>query len=117
MNPVAAPPHAVAPHAITLRLSGELDLAGGAHTIARVRGALRRAPRRVDLDLRAIEFIDLGGVSALITCRRMCGARGAELRIVATSPAVRRLLELTGLEALVGPAPRAPAPMRAAAAA
>ena len=54
---------------------------------------------RVVADATETTFCDCAGVRALIRAHRQATAAGAELRVAsATSPAVRRILELTGAD-------------------
>ena len=69
-----------------VKVSGEIDMSSATKLIDAV---LKATP--ASLDLSGVTFIDSSGLHALIRLRR---AR-AELRIVALSPQVRRLLEIT----------------------
>jgi anti-sigma B factor antagonist len=84
----------------TLSLTGELDLAGSIALIDATRRALRRRPAVVRVDLRDVEFLDVTGARALIRCRRLASAARAELALVQPSYPVRRLLQISGLQAV-----------------
>ena len=65
--------------------------------------ALMAMPDRVELDLRAITFIDSAGVAVLVRHHRQRCENDGSFRIVEPSRAVRRALEITGLlELLTG---------------
>ncbi len=50
----------------------------------------------VTLDMRDVSFIDSAGLGALITGYKACAATGGSLNVWPVSPAVHRLLEITG---------------------
>jgi anti-anti-sigma factor len=78
----------------------------------------------VDLDLAGLSFADSAGVRCLLVCRENAARAGCRLRLVDPCPAVRRVLEMTGViqlvevtgaapePATIGPAPIGPAPRR-----
>jgi anti-sigma B factor antagonist len=77
-----------------LVVAGEID----ASTASTLADALAAAdPSELDLDLGAVDFIDSGGLAVLITAHQHRMARGNKLCIVNPSPAVTRLIELSGL--------------------
>ncbi|MEZ5244895.1 MAG: STAS domain-containing protein [Acidimicrobiales bacterium] len=51
----------------------------------------------VRLDLAGLSFLDSSAVSELLGIQQELATRGIELSIVETSPAVHRVLEITGL--------------------
>lgn len=91
-----------------LSVSGELDIASAPGLFDAI-GHVGAGCRAVTIDLRAVAFIDVAGLRALLAlCERL---RGARLTVL-PGAACARLLELTGTAALVPPAlpdpPRAP---------
>lgn len=64
---------------------------------------LRRAAGGVDLDLEHVEFFDCSGLNVLIHLRRTARQVGAGLRVLSPSPAVARVLTLTGMNTLLDP--------------
>ena len=82
----------------TLRLAGELDLAGAPALEAAIEEALADSGRVVVVDFSALTFIDSTGIAILVAA--MGDERGAgRLRFVpSTAPAVARVLKLTGVE-------------------
>lgn len=85
---------------VVVIVSGEIDLA----TIADLDVAVDelRAVNwpEIVLDLRQVEFIDSTGLAWLARTSRAARAMGWTLSLVDGSPAVRRLLELTGMRDL-----------------
>ena len=79
----------------TLRLLGELDLAGVPEVWARLAGVCGD----VELDGAGLSFIDASGLRLFVVIQACCRARGARLSIVNPSRCVIRLMELTGLAA------------------
>lgn len=77
---------------------GELDIA----TAPLLRSALdtvyARRPRRVEVDLSAVLFLDAQAVTTLVAARRRLASRGAMLALRAPSPIARRVLTLTGFD-------------------
>jgi anti-anti-sigma factor len=55
----------------------------------------------VALDLGDVTFMDSSGLHVLLATTRRASLVGADLRLVRVSARVRRLLELTGTEAVL----------------
>lgn len=98
----ADPPGADAPGRVRVRAAGDLDLASSVEILQAVRVALRTRPVVIVLDLSAVSFIDVAGVRAVISCRRMAAVRGVAFELADPSPPVRRLLGLVGLSGMFG---------------
>ena len=80
-----------------VRLFGELDLASLREVWARLDGT----DGDVELDCAGLTFIDAAGLRLFVAVQAACQARGAKLSIVSPSRCVVRLLELTGLDAVL----------------
>jgi anti-anti-sigma factor len=118
----ATSPHAQQPAAVTL--PSEIDLTNASEVHDALTRARESGTAVVVADATETTFCDCAGVRALIRAHRRATAAGTDLRVAAaTSPAVRRILELTGADqvldtyptlsaALDGPAraPASPAP-------
>ena len=81
-------------------LRGELDLVT-VSKVAEVIDSLRPQPdgvRHVVLDLRGLEFMDLIGLRELIRQREFARSNTHNLAVVRGTPAIDRLLELTGVQ-------------------
>jgi len=82
-------------NATVLRLTGELDLATAPDVLAAVEAATTDGgPSRLVLDMSGVSFIDSTGVRTLLEANRVAGN---DLSLLAPSPAVTRVLELTEL--------------------
>lgn len=93
----------------TLELTGEIDMA--------VAPALRRLTdnlplrelQRLTVDMRDVRFMDSTGVGFLVAIRKRMPP-GSELAVINPAPSVARVLQITGLDSMVGlvapPVPR-----------
>jgi anti-sigma B factor antagonist len=84
-----------------LEVAGELDLSEVGDFRAAVKAASEDA-EHLCLDLTGLTFIDSGGLSALLDVNADAQKRGTKLKVVADDGPVRRALELTGLDHLLG---------------
>lgn len=94
-----APPDGV----VRLAVAGEIDelTAGSLH--AALAGVLREHhPRRIELDLSEVTFIESSGVRTLLTGAVMAQRIGCDLLVVRPSPVVHRLLRVCGLLDVLG---------------
>jgi len=90
-------------------LIGDLDEAGG--SVARRQLAREVDAGSVDLtiDLDGVGALESGGLAALIATLRRARDRGGDVRVRASKPHVRRVMELTGLSRVFRLAADAPA--------
>src|SRR3954462_15362507 len=79
-----------------VRVAGELDVANAALLDDR----LGREDCPLLLDLRGVDFMDAAAMDVLLRHRERCTARGQEFQLVAWSPAVERVLVLSGMQAI-----------------
>lgn len=82
-----------------LKLAGEVDFS----TVATLRDAGMQAMsqpgcNRLTIDLSEVTFLDSMGIGVLVELRNTTIDKGMSLIVAYPSEAVRRLLELTGLE-------------------
>ena len=82
---------------VIVSLSGEVDVL----TVDRVRVALSEAlaarPRRVEVDLAELSFIDVRGVEELVELARQVAPAG-RVKVISPPVAMRRILEVAGWE-------------------
>ncbi|MEU7576221.1 ANTAR domain-containing protein [Streptomyces sp. NPDC041068] len=82
---------------------GELDLDTGQRIRSDLGMALGRSPEGIELDLSQVAFCDCSGLNLLLCLRRDAKRQGKTVTIRATSPAVDRMLDLTGTLGLFVP--------------
>ena len=85
-----------------LTVVGELDAATTPDLETAINDAAASAG--IELDLEGVSFIDSSGLRTLVMARQSADERERTFTITASSKAVDRLLELTGLESLRHPA-------------
>ena len=82
-------------------ICGEIDL----YTAPRLHSELAAVlvegmPARVLIDMSGVEFCDSTGMNVLLSCLRRVRERGGELEIASPKPAVRKILQVTGLDSV-----------------
>lgn len=87
---------------ILLRASGALDLDTSGRLRAAGATALRQAATAPTLtvDLAEVTFLDSTGLGVLVTLWHEARNAGGEFHVARPSPAVTRVLEITGVDAL-----------------
>lgn len=80
----------------TIALCGELDLANASTAESALEESLA-GDKQVVVDMRKLEFIDSTGIALLVSALGRGGAESRVRFIPSASPAVTRVLELTGL--------------------
>ena len=86
---------------VTLR--GELDLDRAGALAEELSSLAGRGATSVIVDVSGLNFIDSSGLRALLSAREQLDAAGAVLRLTELSPAVDRVLEMTGTRSLLVP--------------
>jgi anti-sigma B factor antagonist len=82
-------------------ICGEIDL----YTAPRLHSELVAVlvdgmPTRVVIDMSGVDFCDSTGMNVLLSCLLRVRERGGELEIAAPKPAVRKILQVTGLDSV-----------------
>jgi anti-anti-sigma factor len=80
---------------------GELDMSTAAELSRSLAPVLDQHPQAVTMDLAGLEFIDSTGLTLLVRTAKRLQEHEAVLRLASPSPAVRRVLELVGLDCLL----------------
>ncbi|MFI8194739.1 STAS domain-containing protein [Streptomyces sp. NPDC085946] len=83
-----------------LTVAGEIDH----HTGDRLRQALDVTDTtrpRIVIDMRRVAFMDSSGINILIAAHQNITAAGGWLRLAGPTPAVRRVLQLVGINQLL----------------
>ena len=78
-------------------LSGELDITCAPALREQLLGLLRPGAGRLVIDLSAVSYADASGLAVLVGTGRRAGLLGGFLRLAAPTPAVARVLRITGL--------------------
>jgi anti-sigma B factor antagonist len=79
-------------------LAGELDIETLGSAKRTLRELVREGMRLVVVDLQRIEFCDSSGLNMLLQARMAAEDKSVGLRLAGCSPAVMRVLELTGAD-------------------
>jgi anti-anti-sigma factor len=78
-------------------LSGELDIACAPALREQLLGLLRPAASRLVIDLSAVSYADASGLAVLVGTGRRAGLLGGFVRLAAPTPAVAKVVRITGL--------------------
>lgn len=91
--------------ASVVRLIGELDADDAPAVRALLAEQVLRGPGSLVVDLSDLTFIDSAGLAALVAAHKGTRAAGTTLLLAAPTPAVVRVLGITGLNAVLVTAP------------
>ncbi len=80
-----------------LTVSGELDTSNAAALDEAVQAATSKGPEGLVFDLRDLRFMDSAGIAVLVGA----ASRANKVHLRDPSPAVRRVIELTGLSSVL----------------
>ncbi len=82
--------------------AGEIDLYTAPRLHSELSGVIAGTPQgsRVVVDMSGVEFCDSTGMNVLLSCLRQARERGGELELAAPRPAVRKILQVTGLDSV-----------------
>jgi anti-sigma B factor antagonist len=86
-------------HAV-VTVTGELDLYTAPRLQTALAGLLRDQIDRVVVDMSGIDFCDSTGMNVLLSALKRLQERGGTLELAAPRPAVRRILQVTGLDSV-----------------
>lgn len=78
-------------------LIGDLDDAGGQLARRELAQAVKSGTVNLIIDLDNVGMLNSGGLAALIATLRLARNRGGDVRVRASQPHIRRVMELTGL--------------------
>jgi anti-sigma B factor antagonist len=82
-----------------MSVTGEIDL----YTAPRLHGELAAAlagdsAARIVVDMSGVDFCDSTGMNVLLAAHRRAREQGGDLELASPRPAVRKVLQVTGLE-------------------
>jgi anti-anti-sigma factor len=84
-------------HAFRLTVRGELDVETSARLSDEIAALCERGARWVTIDAAGLGFVDSTGLRAITQAGQLLTAREGQLFIEGLSPAMQRLLEISGL--------------------
>jgi len=79
-------------------VEGEFDASGTDWFGACVSAVLQRQPTSIAIDARGLSYMDSSGLRSMLIARAAAEEAGVPFRITQPSPAVRRIVERTGLQ-------------------
>jgi anti-sigma B factor antagonist len=83
-----------------MAISGEIDLYTAPRLQAEFSRLLENGPDRVVIDMSGVEFCDSTGMNVLLSALKRMRERGGVLEVAAPRPAVRKILQVTGLDSV-----------------
>lgn len=86
---------------VVVRLSGEFDLRCADEVRERLEALIDAGHLHLALNLKGVTFIDSSGLGVLLGRYRRLKQLGGRLVVVGATPAVRRILEMSGLLSLL----------------
>lgn len=86
---------------VLITAAGEIDSSSAPGLTEHLTAVLESAAREFTVDLRGVTFLDSAGLCALAAAHRQASAAGMRMRVLASSRAVIRPLQITGLWALL----------------
>jgi len=78
-------------------VAGDLDDAGGKLTRQQLKRVVESGKINLVVDLDGVGTLGSGGLAALIATLRLARDRGGSVRVQASQPHIRKVMELTGL--------------------
>jgi anti-sigma B factor antagonist len=86
-------------HAL-VAIAGEIDLYTAPHLQSEFTRLLQDGPSRVVIDMSGVDFCDSTGMNVLLSALKRMKERGGSLHVAAPRPAVRKILQVTGLDSV-----------------
>ncbi|GGM70573.1 anti-sigma-B factor antagonist [Thermopolyspora flexuosa] len=83
-----------------MTIVGEIDLYTAPRLQAEFARLLEDGPSRVVIDMSGVEFCDSTGMNVLLSALKRLRERGGGLEVAAPRPAVRKILQVTGLDSV-----------------
>lgn len=85
-----------------MKLEGELDLSVASEFEQEIIRSLDRASEGVSIDLTDVSYLDSSSVRALLRASEAAEDNGKKLQVTGASGITRRVLELTGVDEVLG---------------
>ena len=102
--PIVVSPFAIEvsgePASPVVAVRGEIDVATSPQLRNDLNTLVARGARHITLDFSGVSFVDSSGLGVLVgTYKRLREDQDGSVRIVGAQPSVRKVFEITGLEA------------------
>jgi anti-sigma B factor antagonist len=86
---------------VIVTLSGEIDLYTAPRLQSQLAAALKADhPVRLVVDMSGVDFCDSTGMNVLLAAQRTAREHGGNVELSGPRPAVRKILQVTGLESV-----------------
>lgn len=87
---------------VNVTVTGEIDLYTAPRLHSELAGVIGSAApaSRITVDMSGVDFCDSTGMNVLLTSLRHATDRGVEFELAAPRPAVKKILQVTGLDAV-----------------
>ena len=82
---------------VTVTVVGDVDTFTAPVLRSSLDTQLEQSPRELVIDLSGVQFLGSAGLAVLVETQKSARARNVDLRLIATTRAVTRPLEVTGL--------------------
>lgn len=99
--------------AAVVSLPVEVDITVADQVREDLLSVLNRGPAALIVDMGGTTFCDSAGVHALVRAHKRAAASRTDMLLVLTSPAVQRVLAITGVDRLIGISPSVAAALAA----
>ena len=86
---------------VVVRPTGEIDIATGPMLEEQVEALVDAGIRRCAIDLTGVEFIDSAGLQMVLASRAALRRVGGDFTLKGASPSVARILDISGMTALL----------------
>ena len=87
----------------------QVDVRNAGDVLASLLSVIREGPATLIVDLTATAFCDSSGLNSLVQAFQRAVASGIEMRLAVGGPAVRRMLQISGIDQLICTYPSVPA--------
>ncbi len=86
------------PQALVVTLAGDVDLHRTPELQQELVRVVERRPRRIVLDLTAVQYMDSSGVASLVKLLSSTRRQNIELKLCGMAPRVKSIFEITRLD-------------------
>jgi anti-sigma B factor antagonist len=94
---------------VVITLPEEIDVTNSPGLYETLLAVISRQPTLLVADMTATTFCDCNGMRVIVAAYRQAVAAGADMRLVISHPAARRVSELSGIDTVISIYPDLPA--------